>query len=382
MDLMEYMARELFVKYDIPTMNGVVIDSMEDLETRAAGLKFPVVAKAQVQTGGRGKAGGIVFAGSMDELMKAGENIMGMSIKGHTVKKLLIVEKLQVKQEWYLSIMLDRLTKGPVVIFSLVGGMDIEDTAKASPGKVIKVNIDPLIGVHDYLPRYLLSKSGCNTEYFKQLLELLKKLYRMFCECDCILAEINPLSISAEDRLVALDGKITVDDSALYRQPDVLAFRDSLTEEDLVLEAREFGFLYINCEAGGSIGVMSNGSGMIMSCIDLISRQGMRVGAALDLGGGATSDRIREAIRIILSNERIKGLLISIFGGITRCDEVAAGIKLALEKLTEEKLVIVRFEGTNKETGLEILQTIRGSVIAVNDLEEGVKELGARREQL
>jgi succinyl-CoA synthetase beta subunit len=379
MDLMEYKAKELFDKYHIPTMNGFVIEDLQELKLKASGIKYPVVAKAQVQIGGRGKAGGIKFAGNFNELIEASKSILGMNIKGHTVKKLLIVEKLEGIKEWYLSIMLDRFTKGPVVIFSPVGGMDIEETARTLPEKVIRVSIDPLIGVKDYLPRYLLSKSNSDLKYLDQLFDLLKDLYRLFCEYDCMLVEINPLMVSVENKLVALDGKVTVDDSALSRQPDLLAFRDSLPEDELILEARKFGFLYIPCEANASIGVMSNGSGMIMSCIDLISKQGMNVGAVLDLGGGATADRIQEAIRIILSNSDIKALFINIFGGITRCDEVATGIKLAVDKLSIDKLIIVRLEGTNMKVGLDILNAIQNNVVSVDGLREGVEELLKRK---
>ena len=245
MDLMEYKARELFDKYHVPTMNGFVMDDLQQLETHSPAIKYPVVVKAQVQVGGRGKAGGIKFAENFAELAEACNSILGMNIKGHTVKKLLIVEKLDTLKEWYLSIVLDRFTKGPVVIFSPVGGMDIEETAKSSPEKVIKVSIDPLLGVKDYLPRYLISKSNMDARYLDQLFELLKGLYKLFCEYDCMLVEINPLVVSTENRLVALDGKITVDDSALARQPEILAFRDSLPEDALILVARKFGFLYI-----------------------------------------------------------------------------------------------------------------------------------------
>ena len=379
---MEYKAKELFDKYQIPTMNGFVIDDLQELESKSSAIMYPVVVKAQVQVGGRGKAGGIKFAENFGELAEASQSILGMNIKGHTVKKLLIVEKLESNKEWYLSIVLDRFTKGPMVIFSSLGGMEIEETARTSPEKVIKVPIDPLIGVKDYLPRYLLSKSNIDLKYHSQLFDLLKDLYQLFCEVDCMLVEINPLVLSTENKLVALDGKVTVDDSALARQPDILAFRDSLPEDVLILEARRFGFLYIPCEAGASIGVMSNGSGMIMSCIDLISKQGMQVGAVLDLGGGATADRIQEAIKILLSNNDIKALFINIFGGITRCDEVASGIKLAVEKLTTDKLIIVRLEGTNKEKGLEILNSIANNVVSVDGAREGVTELVKWKELL
>lgn len=382
MDLMEYKAKELFDQYEISTMKGFVLKDLAQLEEEAKDLTYPVVVKAQVQVGGRGKAGGIQFAENLTELKEVSQRILGMNIKGHLVNQLLIVEKLEVQREWYLSIMLDRLTKGPMVIFSSLGGMDIEETARMYPEKVIKVSVDPLIGINEYLPRYLLSKSGCELSYTDQLFNLLKKLYTMFLEYDCMLVEINPLVISKDNQLVALDGKVSVDDSALFRQFEILSFRDYLPEDELVLEARKFRFLYIPCDVDGNVGVMSNGSGMIMSCIDLITRQGMKVGAALDLGGGATADRIQEAIRIILSNPNIKALFINIFGGITRCDEVAQGVKLAMEKISGNKLVLVRFEGTNKEKGTEILNSIEGNVIQVNGLREGVNELDSRKGQL
>lgn len=382
MDLMEYKAKELFDKYQIPSKKGIVTDDLNELDLKIADLSFPLVVKAQVQIGGRGKAGGIKFANNYNELVEVSKSILGMDIKGHIVKKLLIVEKAQVGKELYLSIMLDRMTKGPMVIFSSEGGVDIEEVVKVAPEKVIKVSIDPLIGVNDYVVRYLISKSGLNESIFEQLLDILKRLYKLFLEYDCMLTEINPLVITEKGKILALDGKISIDDNALSRQPDILEFRSNLPDDELILEARKFKFLYIPCENDGNIAVMSNGSGMIMSCIDLISKQGMKVGAALDLGGGATSERIAEAIRIILSNNNIKALFISIFGGITRCDEVANGLKIAMEKEQGEKTVVIRVEGTNKDLGLEIIKNIKGQVISVDGIKEGVFELAKRRELL
>lgn len=383
MDLMEYKAKELFEKYEIPTQNGIVVDSIDEIDAKLTRINFPVVLKAQVQIGGRGKAGGIKFAETSEQAKKAAEQILGMNIKGHIAKKILIVEKADISRELYLSIILDRLTKGPMIIFSAMGGIDIEETAKNNPEKVVKVSIDPLIGVKDYMIRYIINKSGLELNLFDALYDTIKKLYDLFCQYDCLLCEINPLVITPEGKLIAIDGKVTIDDSALNRQPDILAFRDSLTEDELVKEARKFRFLYIPCEPEGNIAVMSNGSGMIMSCIDLISKENMKVGAALDLGGGATSDRIAEAIRIVLSNGNIKVLFISIFGGITRCDEVAGGVKASMEVLgNQDKMVIIRIEGTNKEKGLEILRSTKGRIVPVDSIKEGVKELVARRELL
>jgi succinyl-CoA synthetase beta subunit len=380
MDLMEYKAKELFDKYGIPVKKGIVIDDLDGLTSKSSALTFPLVVKAQVQIGGRGKAGGIKFAENADELLEACQSILGMDIKGHIVKKLMIVEKAEVGRELYLSIMLDRLSKGPMLIFSAQGGMDIEEIARKTPEKVLKVSIDPYIGIQDYVIRYLFSKSGLDDSLFEQMFDAVKKLYKLFREYDCMLTEINPLVITAQNKIFALDGKVSVDDNALIRQPDILAFRNSLTENKLVLEARKFNFLYIPCEEDGNIAVMSNGSGMIMSCIDLISKEGLKVGVGFDLGGGATSERIAEAVRIVLYNKKIKALFITIFGGITRCDEVAAGLKIAMEKQVEDKFLVVRVEGTNKEKGLEIISSINGQIISVDGIREGVKVLAARRE--
>jgi len=376
--LLEYKAKEIFDKYGIPTQDGIVIDSLDGLKPKIEGMSYPVVVKAQVQAGGRGKAGGVRFAETPDEAGDISEALLHSTLKGFKVNKLLISEKVEGIRECYISITLDRMCKAPMVIFSAQGGVDIEETTKASPEKIIKVSVEPLIGIREYLIRYIINKSGLGMEYFDQMSLLVRNLYRVFNDYDCLLAEINPLMITADKKVIALDGKVDIDDSALYRLPDIMEFRNSLQEDELVLKARKFGFLYIPVDNDGNIAVMSNGSGMIMSCIDLISKHGMKVGAALDLGGGATSDRIAEAIRIILSNIGIKALFISIFGGITRCDEVAAGVKLAMESQTEDKIVVVRIEGTNKEKGLDIIKRMQGNVIPVNIIGEGVKELSGR----
>ena len=387
MKLLEYKAKELFDKYGVPTMNGCVIDSSENMEEEIAkaGLSYPVVVKAQVQIGGRGKAGGIRFADTPEEAKKHCEDLLFTELRGYKVNQLLIVEKSENnKTELYLSIMLDRLTKRPMIIFSANGGMEIEQTAKEDPDKIIKLTIDPFVGVKDYMAAYLLSKSGMDMSYKKQLTDMLTKLYAAFMDYSCMLLEINPLVINAEDKLVALDGKVDIDDSALFRLPDIKEFADKLQPDNpLIKEAAAYNFLYIPIEEGGTIAVTSNGSGMLMSCIDLISKEGMKVGAALDLGGGATADRIKEAIRILFSTPGIKAVLINIFGGITRCDEVAGGVKLALEGQHQDKIVVVRMEGTNKEKGLEIIGSIKGvDIVSVPGLRECVKALADRRDRL
>ena len=394
MKLLEYKAKELFDQYGIPTPDGIVIDQLDErdqgiearedsdlegLTQKLENLTYPVVVKAQVQVGGRGKAGGVRFADTPEEAKEICSQLLHSTLKGLKVNELLIVRKISGVKEWYLSITLDRLSKTPLIIFSPMGGVDIEETAVTDPDKIIKIGIDPLVGIEDHIINYIIDKSEIGSLYFNELKDMLEKLYKVFMETDCLLAEINPLMVTEDNRIIAADGKVDVDDSALFRQADILAFRDKLQENPLVLDARQFRLLYIPIEPEGDIAVMSNGSGMIMSCIDLISNQGMKVGAALDLGGGCTADRIYEAIRILLSNPDIKTLFISIFGGITRCDEVANGVGMAVKHLSEDKAIVIRMEGTNKELGLEILRDIKGNIISVDSIREGVKAIGDRR---
>jgi succinyl-CoA synthetase beta subunit len=371
--LLEYQAKEIFEKYGLSTPKGTVIDSKEDVAAKIAqaGLSYPVVIKAQVQVGGRGKAGGVKFADSGEEAQSIVDTLLFSDLKGLKVNKLLVVEKADVAKEWYLSILLDRKTNGPVVIFSAAGGMEIEETAKTNPDAIVNVPVNPLTGITAYFVNYVCSKSGVGMEYTKVLGELLTKLYKMFIEHSCMLAEINPVSVTSAGELVAIDGKVTVDDSALYRLPDVLAYRDAIEEPPLVVEARSFRFLYIPVSTG-RVAVMSNGSGMLMSMIDLLSKKGVTVACALDLGGGATRDRIKEAVRIELSTPGVDTIFICIFGGITRCDEVADGVRMALENESSDKTVIIRMEGTNKDAGMEIVNSTKGA-ISVGGIVEGVE---------
>jgi succinyl-CoA synthetase beta subunit len=347
------------------------------VEGKLDGLTFPLVVKAQVQVGGRGKAGGIQFADTVEDVKRISQQLLHSDLKGHTIHKLMIVEKAASGKECYLSIILDRLTKAPMIIFSAEGGVDIEETAVTNPSAIIKMPIDTTIGIQKYM-----NKAGLAQEVIPALLDLITRLYEMFVSTDSMLAEINPLLILKDHTLIALDGKVDVDDSALYRQPKVLEYRDSIQEDPLVLDARQFRLLYIPVEDEGDIAVISNGSGMLMSSIDLISKAGMVVGAALDLGGGATADRIKEAIRIVLLREKTKYLFVNIFGGITRCDEVANGVRDAMTTQPKDRCVIVRLEGTNKQKGIDILQSAESDVVSVDGLQEGVQALVNRRESV
>ncbi len=397
MDLMEYKAKELFESGGVPVQSFVHITARE-LEEKGDGILieaarrigYPAVVKAQVMTGGRGKAGGIRFAENDGELVKCAHDIIGMDIKGHKVRSIMIVGKAEVMREFYLSVMLDRITKCPMIIFSPSGGVDIEETAKSTPENILKTPVMPLSadmkgGVAPYHTSYIAGKISerypdIPKTFQKELGDILNALYGLFIKNDCMLCEINPLALckdeSAENgmRLIALDGKVSIDDSAVKRQAWLADYASSMPRHPLTKEAELFNFLYIPCDGNGDIAVMSNGSGMLMSCIDMITREHIYVRAVLDLGGGATAERIKEAVRIILSDEDTHFLFINIFGGITRCDEVAGGIKLAYESGRLTKPVIIRFEGTNKAKGLDIISGIPGVAYA-DGLIEGVAKL-------
>ncbi len=379
MKLLEYKGQELLESCGIPIQKGVVIDCAEDVPGAIKDLKPPYVLKVQIMTGGRGKAGGIKFADTAEDAQKICSKMLGMVIKNIIVKKVMITHKAEVLDEWYLSVILDRLNKCPMVIFSPLGGVDIEETARTTPDKIAKIAINPLLGIKDYMARYIFKRYNLDNAYFEQFLAILKNLYKLFNDYDATLLEINPLAITDKNNLLAIDCKSDIDDSSLYRHADILKFRDTLDENKLITSAREFNFLYIPIDASGDIAVVSNGSGMLMSCIDLITKTGAKVGAALDLGGGATSDRIAEAVKIIFSNRKTKYLFISIFGGITRCDEVAQGVKLALQSGLSDKTIVIRLEGTNKAAALEILASIGGRVIPADSISDGVKKLKSRR---
>ena len=381
MKLLEYQAKELFDKYGLRTQKGTVLSEKAGAAEKvaAAGLAYPVVLKAQVQVGGRGKAGGVRFAENAAEVQSITDDLLFSDLKGFKVNKLLVVEKAEITTEWYLSILLDRDAKAGRIIFSASGGVDIEETAVTNPEAIVSLPVNPLVGISDSVVHYVCSKGGIGEGYFEPMKDLLTRLYGMFMDYSCMLAEINPLCPGAGGELLALDGKVDIDDSALYRLPDVMAWHKSMEEHEhpLINEARASRFLYIPIEDGNRVAVMSNGSGMLMSMIDLLSKDGITCSCALDLGGGATRDRIAEAVRIVLSTPGVDILYICIFGGITRCDEVAGGVKAALEKTGSDKTIVIRMEGTNKDAGMEIIASTPGA-ISVGGIVEGVKAVAGR----
>ncbi len=375
MKLLEYMARDVFDAYEIPSTSGAIAGSLDELKVLAPDQDYPVAIKAQVQTGGRGKAGGIQFADDEQEFLEKGRKILGMTINGFKVKKVFINPKVDIDREMYLSFTLDRKTKLPVMIFSPEGGVEINEIAEKNPEKLVKQIIPPGNKLDDFFIRYAMDKTGLEPELKDQFMVFCRKLYNAFIGHDCMLAEINPLIVDPDGKLLALDSKVDIDDNALYRHPEILPFKDEMTSDATVREARSFNFLFIPIKDEGNIAIISNGSGMIMSTIDLISKNKMHVTCVLDLGGGATSDRVKEALRIVASRRNVDTIFINIFGGITRCDEIAGGVDAAMGNLGDTRLLI-RLEGTNKEAGLSLLESLEGNIRIVDGLDEGVAALG------
>lgn len=361
MDLLEYKGKEIFKGANIPIVDGITISSIDELRDNI--FSYPIVIKAQVPTGGRGKSGGVLFANSFDELVDNSKKILSTTINGFKVDKLLILPKIYIERELYISIMLERDTKSYLLIFSPIGGVNIEELAKNNPKMIYKIYIDPLVGLRPTDLTFLADKADLDDrETFKKLVS---NLYNLFLEYHCMLVEINPLVVS--DRgLIALDAKVTIDDDAAFKFPNLA--NNSL--DPLAKEAKDFGFLYIPILEDGRVLVISNGSGMLMTSIDGLARHGIGVKAVLDLGGGAVREKIKEAVRILF---KAKGdlMLVNIFGGITRCDEVAIGIKDATVEYAIDKKIICRLEGTNKEEGISILKTI-SNVTYVERLNEGI----------
>lgn len=366
MKLYEYQAKALFSKSGIPIPQGEVVKSVDELQN-LRDLTYPVVVKSQVLVGGRGKAGGIKFANDKTELRSAVETLLNnFQIKGYPVEAVLIEEKVPVVEECYLSVTLDRAFRMPLIMFSRSGGVDIEEVAKTNPQAIAKVQVDPAMGLRGFHLERLMQEGGVtDPEVKKEIKKVVQALYSLYRESDAMLVEINPLMILEDKTVVAADGKMETDDSALFRQPEQKELLADQPINKLEKKASDTGFLYIDVNDSGNVGVISNGSGMIMSCIDWIARQGGQVTCALDLGGGATADRVAEGIKIVLENNKVKSLLISIFGGITRCDEIAGGILKAVTENDFGVPIVTRLEGTNKEKGLEILSAADQKKVAV-----------------
>jgi succinyl-CoA synthetase beta subunit len=383
MKIHEYQAKELFKKYGVPVPEGAVALHPDEAAAVAKTLvNHPVVVKAQIHAGGRGKGGGVKLAQSADEVQKIAREIIGMTLvthqtgpEGRLVKKVLVEQGLNIEKELYLSIVPDRASAQIVVMASEAGGMDIEEVAAKTPQRIIKVHINPLLGMQPHHCRAVAFGLNLSPAVIKPFVTMLKNLYRLFVDYDCSLVEINPLVITNEEMVIALDAKVNFDDNALFRHPDIHAYRDLDEEDPLEVEASKFNLNYINLD--GNVGNMVNGAGLAMATMDIIKQAGAEPANFLDVGGGASAEMVENGFRIILSDKNVKGILINIFGGILRCDVLANGVVEAAKKTGIKVPVVVRMEGTNVEEGRKILADSGLNLITATDLRNAAQKIAA-----
>ncbi len=370
MKLLEYQAKEIFRKFDIPIPRGGVAENPE--EARDVAEKLGSVAiKAQLPVGGRGKAGGIVFADGPEEAEKIAEELLGSRIKDLEIKKVLVEEKLDIKEEIYLGVTVDRRNRSFVVLASSEGGIDIEEVAAETPDKIVKQLVDPLLGLRDYHCRSVAKRLGYSGRKMNALAELIKKLYTVAFEMDAELTEINPLALT-EDGFIAADARLNVDNNALFRHPEI---RELQQESELSefsareLEARALGLTYV--ELDGNIGIIGNGAGLTMATLDSVTLLGGKPATFLDLGGGASPERIETAVTFVVKDPRVRAVFVNILGGITRCDDTARGIIETRKRLGSEKPVVVRMMGTNEEEGRRLL--MEAGIDTLDTMEEAAE---------
>ena len=358
MKLHEYQSKFLFRDYGIPIPEGKVATNADEVERIATDIGGVVVVKAQAHVGGRGKAGGVAVVKNPAEARAAGERILGMDIKGLTVEKVLVDPGADIQQEIYLAITNDRGLGKPLIMASMDGGMDIEELNRERPEAIIREHVDPILGLQGFQVTYIASAMGMPRAHWRQFGAILRGLYRCYSQSDAELAEINPLVITGDGELLAVDGKVIIDDNALYRQAALAAQRDTGGEPDSEREAREAGITYIKLE--GQIGCMVNGAGLAMTTMDMTKLYGEAHGIGpanfLDIGGGATPEQVAVALRIILSDANVRCVLFNIFGGITRCDEVANGILAAYAEVEPDVPMVIRLQGTNAAEGMRIIE--------------------------
>jgi succinyl-CoA synthetase beta subunit len=350
MDLLEYQGKQLFAKHGVPVPEGRVAVTPQEARKAAEELGFPVVVKAQVQIGGRGKAGGIKVANDADEAESHAAAIIGMDIRGLTVHEVWVEPASDIAAEYYAAVVFDRSARKVLLMLSAAGGMDIEQVAE---DKIARVHVDPLVGFQDFHGRRLAFDAEIDADVVRPVGAMLGKLYDMFVETDAMLVEVNPLIVSSDRQVTALDAKVTVDDNALPRQPEIAQMRDVSAEDPQEQMAKERGVTYVKLD--GEIGILGNGAGLVMSTLDVVAQAGGRPANFLDVGGGAEADEIVSALEVLLSDEKVKAVLFNIFGGITRCDEVANGILQALDQIEVRVPIVVRLDGTNDEEGRRIL---------------------------
>ena len=353
MDLLEYQGKQLFRKHGVPTPDGRAASSVSEAVEAADELGYPVVVKAQVLIGGRGKAGGIKLANDRAEAEQHAQAILGMAIRGFTVHELYIEKASEIEEEYYAAIVFDRSARAPMVMLSRMGGMDVEEIAESDPEAIVRLHVDPLLGFQDFHGRRLAFASGIAADVIRPVGALLSKLYDAFIEEDAMLVEVNPLLVTKAREVVALDAKVTVDGNSLHRHPDTAAFRVVGNEDPQEQMAKERGLTYVKLD--GNVGILGNGAGLVMSTLDVVAQAGGRPANFLDAGGGSKSDAIVDAVEVILSDEKVSAVLFNIFGGITRCDEVARGLVEAFSRVDVKVPFVVRLDGTNDKEGRQIL---------------------------
>ena len=381
MNIHEHQAKEVLAKHGVAVPKGVVVDNPEKAEAAARELGTDVVVvKAQIHAGGRGKGGGVKLAKSPTEAKEYASKIIGMTLvtpqtgsEGRKVKKVLIEEGMPIDKELYLGILLDRQSSRVMIMASEAGGMAIEEVAEETPEKIIKEIIDPIIGVKPYLARKIAFALNLKGNSLKQMIPLIINLYQAFIKEDCDMLEINPLVTTKDDRVLVLDAKVNIDSNALYRQKEILSYRDLDEEDPMEVEASKFDLNYIKLD--GSIGCMVNGAGLAMATMDIIKHSGGEPANFLDVGGGADEEKIENGFRILLSDPHVKGIFINIFGGILRCDILARGVEIAAKKLKVKIPIVVRMEGTNMEEGHQILSDSGIDVIVAEGMKDGAQKI-------
>jgi succinyl-CoA synthetase beta subunit len=354
MDLLEYQGKQLFGRHGLAVSDGKAVTTVDDAVAAANEIGYPVVVKAQVLIGGRGKAGGVKLAANEDEAREHATNILGLDIKGHIVRTVWIEHASDIADEYYASVLLDRSAKKPLVMFSVEGGIDIEQVAEETPEKLVKVNVDPLEGLSKEQALEIATQGNVPEDVREGVADALVKLYEVWIEEDASLTEINPLIVTPDRQVKALDAKVTLDGNALFRHPENAELGDSANADPIEVEAQEKGVTYVKLD--GDIGIMGNGAGLVMSTLDVVAGAGGKPANFLDAGGGSDADKVKEAVGLILSNQNVKAVLFNIFGGITRCDEVAKGIIAAFADAPPPVPLVVRLDGTNDVEGRRILQ--------------------------
>ena len=370
MKLHEYQSKQIFAKYGIPIPKGRVAATASEAKAIAEELGGRVVIKSLVLVGGRGKAGGVKLAKDPAEAEQLATQILAMEIKGLPVRKVLVDEAAAIEKEIYFSITNDRAARKPVMMASAAGGMEIEEVAAKTPEKIIKLHIDPLLGLRDYQARDIAAFIDLPREYWKDFNKIAMGLWQAYTQTDASLAEINPLVITKDKRLIALDGKMIIDDNAMFRHTDLAEMRDLDEEAPAEVEARKYGLSFIKLD--GNIGCMVNGAGLAMTSMDIVKLFGGEPANFLDIGGGAGADKVAAAMRIILSDPNVKAVLLNIFGGITRCDEVARGILAAMKEVKPKVPMVVRLVGTNAEEGRKLLADAK--MITADTLADAAKK--------